>query len=227
MSGKIMAVNTGDFQKNFLKFVSTLSILSRRMAKLNPTAGTGSAIIIANMYKAFLQQGVGDNLAPLTRALINGDRPPLAALAKHVIVRPGTGSKNALVTYEKGWSRKASLLHTGYFMDMSGGKGNRIRRGLIRAGMDNVGVDKISDILDEHGSTAGIWVVPPRPHIDFLKRKETKAIIEAVYQNSVFGKPLPPVIRAAAKFRPSGVQTTPFIPTSATSATNVLDGVVL
>lgn len=223
--GKILIVETGDAVNNFMRFISTLGVLAKRLNTLGPVISTNTANIIANMYITYLQRGVGDSLAPLTRALINGNRPPLAALSRHVIVRPATVSRPAAVTFEKGWSKKAQLLHTGFYMDMTGQAGNRVRRGLIRGAMDNVGATKISQILDEHGSSQGIWTVPARPHINFLKRPEIQRIVEHVYEWEVYRKPLPAGVAAAARLRPPGIKKTPFIMRQPT--TNTLDGVVL
>jgi hypothetical protein len=178
----------GNWHSQFSKFVGYLGALSRQWSKSAPHIQNQAAHIVAELYRAFIRQGVGPENSTLTQ-ILSGVHPPLAGLADYIIVREATNGKPAVVTWDPHWTKIAVLHDIGWVYAPSQKQRNALfARATSIAGLDSDG--KPHFLTNDFG-TNGLWIYPARPHSHFLKSKEHQAILVRVAQEVLAGRKVP------------------------------------
>ncbi len=170
------------FQKGLNDFRLDLARLAREWRDLDRRVQDTAAQVIADLYKAFLRDGVGADLTPMTQILKGGSMPPLASLSNHVIVIKSRSGSPAFVTFEDDWDTIALMHDRGYAIIPT----PRQRQSLINIANDLFGTPAW---LTE--DTGGVWLVPARPHLKFLSSPELDQILGRIGQAMATGKKLP------------------------------------
>lgn len=170
------------FKKGLDDFRNDLIRLTKAWQNLETNVQDTAAEIIGELYKAFLRNGVGPELSPMTQILNGGNMPPLATLADHVIIVKSRRGTPAFVTFERDWDKIAVMQDRGYAIIPS----VRQREALINVANDLFGSPQwMTD------STGGVWLVPSRPHLKFFQSGQLDPLLGKVGQAIATGKKLP------------------------------------
>jgi hypothetical protein len=156
-------------------------------------AQVNAAEAVADLLRNFLAAGVEPELSPMTIALAGVKRPPLAALAKHVITKRPTQRRlkgkfaakfhPSAVTFEDGWHRKAFVLEKGAIFVPP----TRVRYALMQKVLQ---VDP-SFLQNEGMGTGGVWILPARPFSHVLTGQEAKGIVRETVLAAFSNRPTP------------------------------------
>ena len=193
MAGVRFEMDDAELQKSFRRFSGMLAGWSNRLRALEPVVQNQAAEIVAAIYRKKLRRGVGDALSPITRILV-GDRPPLAKLADHVVVRRSTaGGAPAIVTFEKGWARIAFLLDHGYYFQPTPDQVRALHAAIAAA----TGKPASQTLTLDSG---GVWVIPARPHIHLLNGAEMHSMLNKLARFVVARGRLPDLSSASPEF---------------------------
>jgi hypothetical protein len=182
LSAKVNFLVDPSFKRGLNDFNNQLIRLVKSWETLEPSVQDTAAEIIAELYKAFLRAGVGQELSPLTQILNEGNMPPLAGLADHVICMKSKQGTPAYVKYEGDWNNIALMQDRGYAIIPSA----RQRESLITIANDLYG--NANWITDSAGSA---WVVPGRPHLRFFAAEKLDRLLGQVAEALMTGRKLP------------------------------------
>lgn len=150
-------------------------------------AQLAAALAIKDYVAERMAEGIGPELSAFTKAILGVERPPLAGLARHLIVRrpaPIRGANGrftgtydpAEVTFDtEEHSKAAESLEKGGFIDLSAKEGkdrDRRIRLIIRAKDAGLEIPRGSD-------TGGVWLWEPRPFSHLFNDDEAEQRMQA------------------------------------------------
>lgn len=202
-----IVMKTKDFDAALVAFSKRLEDISKELVDAAPRIQDIAAAVIADLYRAFLRRGVGDELQPITKILHElGDHPPLSTLADHVIieqsstvsvrahtrgggkvsVRAHKRGQPAMVLFEKtdkDWNAIAVMHDRGFAIQPTDLQRKAlIARALLKSG-------EFRAFLDGEGfESQGIWLIPARPHAHFLEKQSLDQELATVARAIIGGK---------------------------------------
>lgn len=207
MKKMIQQYNIG-FESDWMRYLNFIGQLGRRLQSKPREVQNEAARIISYLYRGFLRAGVDPQLTPISEVLSKGDEP-LASLADHVTVRENSlrgVPRPAVVTFHDGWGKVAFLLDRGYIIEVT----PKIRGSLFMRAMDATGLFPEDFLTGENASgSTKYWIVPPRPHLHFLKSDDLDKVLGALAEQIILKGKKPnlfhlvgaPTVRAAKEIR--------------------------